>query len=1081
MSSSFCHLHTHTEFSILDGAAKLDELIKAAKADGQPAISSTDHGNLYAIVEFYKKCQKHGIKYIPGTEAYMAKDSRHDRPARTRSKIDDGGGDAGKQKLYYHLTILAENNTGLSNLIKLSSKAFLEGFYYKPRADWDMLQEFHEGLIATSGCLGGLVLQDLLHDDFDGAVEKAARLQDIFGKDNFFIELQDHGLPEQHKTNPSLIKISDVIGAPLIVTNDSHYVHRHDAIPHDCLLCIQTGALRSDPERFKFTGEEHYLKTAAEMRYLFREVPQACDNTLWIAERSNVTMEFGLAKLPKFPIPDGFNDDSEYLEMLVLEGAYQRWGANLPFHILERLSFELDVIRSMGFSSYFLILWDIIEFCKRTGIMTGPGRGSAAGCGVAYCLGITDLDPIKYDLLFERFLNPSRVSMPDIDLDIDSRFRDTVIGYAAQKYGEQRVAQIITFGQIKARAAVRDAARVLGKPYVLGDKIAKAMPALLMGRDTPLHACLKVHPDHVEGFRNAADVRTLYEVDSDAKEVMDIALGLEGLRRSDGIHAAAVVISDRDLVEYLPIQRKGEGKPIVTQYEMGNVEELGLLKMDFLGLRNLDTMDLTLRTLAKKGINLNLSDIPLDDIKTFKLLEDAQTLGVFQLESSQMRDLLRRLKPNTLDDVAAVVALYRPGPMASNMHNDYADRKNGGQMVEYFHEDARGILGETYGLMIYQEQMMRIAQKFGGYTLAEADNLRKACGKKVRELMAKEKDKLIAGIVANGYTETLAEYIWSIIEPFADYSFNKSHAYAYGLIAYQTAYLKANYPVEYMAALLTTIAGHADKTALYLNECRHLEIEVLSPDINKSELDFIPTDDGKIRFGFIGIKGMAEASVEDFLKERENGEFKDFVDFCERVSDTKTNNKRPIDALVFSGAFDSFGHTKRGMIESLPHLQKFNKKAMKDKKAGAQTLFELERPTVENLPEYDDDYLTAQEKVALGVYLTRHPLTSYTKLYKDPNILPIVDMPDYIHGNVTVAGIITDIKIIKTRATGEQMAFLNLEDLTGTTEIVVFSKAYKKYAHMLKTDIIIRAYGKVEEKDKYLKILSQSVELVGEP
>lgn len=1077
MTDKFVHCHTHTEYSILDGAAKLDSLIKAAMEDGQPAISSTDHGNLYAIVEFYKKCKKAGIKYIPGTEAYMAKDSRLDRPVRTRSKIDDGGGDAGKQKLYYHLTVLAENNTGLANLIKLSSKAFLEGFYYKPRADWDMLQEFHEGLIVTSGCLGGLVLQDLLHDDFDGAMDKAGRLQEIFGRDNFFIEIQDHGIPEQHKTNVHLLEIAKRIDAPLLATNDSHYVHRHDAVSHDALLCVQTGALMSDSERFKFHGDEHYLKTAQEMRWLFREVPQACDNTLWIAERSDVSMEFGIAKLPQFPIPDGFADDAEYLDHLVLTGAYARWGGNLPFHILERLSFELDVIKSMGFASYFLILWDIIEFCRREGIMTGPGRGSAAGCSVAYCLGITDLDPIKYDLIFERFLNPSRVSMPDIDLDIDSRHRDSVIRYAAHRFGDQRVAQIITFGQIKARAAVRDATRVLGKPYIVGDKIAKAMPPLLMGRDTPLHACIAPHPDFAEGYRNAADVRHLYANDPEAKEVIEVALGLEGLRRNDGVHAAAVVISDKDLTEYLPVQRKGEGKPLVTQYEMGNVEELGLLKMDFLGLRNIDTIDLTLKLLRKRDIELDLSNIPLNDSKTFEMLQAANTLGVFQLEGSQMRDLLRRLRPTTFDDIAAVVALYRPGPMASNMHNDYADRKNGAQMVDFFHDDARTILAETYGLMIYQEQMMRIAQKFGGYSLAEADNLRKACGKKVRELMAKEKDKLITGIVSQGYTQSMAEYVWGIIEPFADYSFNKSHAYAYGLISYRTAYLKANYPVEYMSALLTTIAGHPDKTALYLHECRHLNIEVLSPDINMSELDFMPTDDNKIRFGFIGVKGMAEASVDDFIIERENGgPYKDFVEFCERVSTTKTNNKRTIEALIYCNAFDSLGHTKRTMIESLSQLQNVNKKRAKDLANGVMSLFDVEKPVLPDLPEYEEAFLVKQEKEALGVFLTKHPLNEYTFLYEDPTVTIVGDLGECISRNVTVVGVVTDIKVIKTRVTGDQMAFVTLEDLTGATEVVLFAKTYKKFGHYVEVDTILRMSGRVEEKDGFLKILGQTLE-----
>ncbi|MCU0273177.1 MAG: DNA polymerase III subunit alpha, partial [Acidimicrobiales bacterium] len=734
MAGSFTHLHVHTEFSMLDGAARVGELMAAAAADGQPAIGITDHGNMYGILDFYKAARKEGLKPILGTEAYMAHESRHERPPR-RGRIDDSGGDVdGGAKLYYHLTLLAENNAGYKNLIQLASRAFMEGYYYKPRMDWETLADHSEGLIATTGCLGGHVLQALMKDNFALGLERAGRLQDIFGKDNLFVEIQDHGIPEQKRTNPMLLDIARRIGAPLVATNDSHYTHREDAVAHDALLCVQTGSLMSDPDRFKFSSDEHYLKSAGEMRHLFREIEVACDNTLWIAERCNVEIEFGKPQLPNFPLPEGFTDDREYLRHLTFEGARKRWGDPLPDTVVERLAYELQVIGDMGFSSYFLIVWDLIKHARDTGIRVGPGRGSAAGCAVAYTLWITDLDPIKYDLLFERFLNPSRISMPDIDMDFDSRYRDEMIRYAAERYGRDHVAQIVTFSQIKARAAVRDAARVLGYPYAVGDKIAKAMPPLIMGRDTPLYACLEEHPKFTDGFKMATELRDMYATDPDVKKVVDVAKGLEGLRRQDGIHAAAVVITKEPLTEYLPIQRKPESgqapelAPVVTQYEMHGVEELGLLKMDFLGLRNLDVISDTLELIRRtRGVDVDIDAVPLDDTQTFELLSAGQSIGVFQLESAPMRALMRSLQPTSFEDVAALVALYRPGPMAANMHNDYADRKNARKPVEYFHPDAEDLLGDTYGLMIYQESVMRVAQKFAGFSLAEADNLRKAC------------------------------------------------------------------------------------------------------------------------------------------------------------------------------------------------------------------------------------------------------------------------------------------------------------------------------------------------------------------
>ncbi len=884
MVDSFTHLHLHTEFSMLDGAARVTDVINAAVADGQKAIGITDHGNMYGVLDFYKAARAASIKPIIGTEAYMAAESRFERPAR-RGRVDDGGGDAAEgEKLYYHLTLLAETTAGYRNLMKLSSAAYLEGYYYKPRADWELLARHHEGVIATTGCLGGLVLQSLLRGDFEAACGHAARLQDIFGRESLFVELQDHGLEKQRKTNPQLIDIARRIGAPLLATNDSHYTHRDDAVAHDALLCVQTGSTMDDPNRFKFDGSEHYLKSAAEMRSLFAEVPEACDNTLLIAERADVEIEFGKPKLPSFPRPPGFADADAYLRHLTMEGAEVRYGAPIPDNVMERLDFELGVISRMGFSDYFLVVWDLIHHARSRGIRVGPGRGSAAGCCVAYCLRIVDLDPIRYDLLFERFLNPGRQSMPDIDMDFDERYRGEMIRYATERYGWDRVAQIVTFSTIKARAAVRDAARVLGLPYSVGDRIAKAMPPLVMGRDTPLGACLEVVAGHEDGYHAAIELRDMYAVDPDAKKVIDVARGLEGMRRQDGIHAAAVVISADPLTEYLPIQRKpepggrAEDSPIVTQYEMHGVEELGLLKMDFLGLRNLSVMERALDLIeANTGTRPDIDGVALDDPAVFEMLRRADSIGVFQLEGAPMRALTRALAPTSFDDICALIALYRPGPMAANMHYDYADRKNGRKPITYLHPDMAEVLGETQGLMIYQESMMRVAQRFAGYSLEEADNLRKAAGKKNRVIMAMEREKFVAGCVATGYGAELGSALFDVIEPFADYAFNKSHSYGYGLVSYQTAWLKANHPVEYLAALLTSVKDDKDKTAVYLSECRSRGIEVLVPDINLSVAEFTAVRGGgsegagAIPFGLAAVRNVGEGLVERIVAARERG------------------------------------------------------------------------------------------------------------------------------------------------------------------------------------------------------------------
>jgi DNA polymerase-3 subunit alpha len=1099
---SFTHLHVHTEFSMLDGAARLDELVAKAVADGMPAIGMTDHGNMYGTLDFYKECTKQGIKPIIGTEAYMAHDHRSERPTR-RGRVDDSGGDTeGGKKLYYHLTLLAENQIGYRNLIQLSSLAFMEGYYYKPRMDWELLEKYSDGLIATTGCLGGHVLQSLLNGDERGALEKAARLQDIFGRDNLFVELQDHGLQAQRETNPKLIEIAKQIGAPLLATNDSHYTHQEDHESHDALLCVQTGALLSDAKRFKFEGSEHYLKSAAEMRYLFREVPSACDNTLWIAERANLEIEFGKPLLPNFPVPEGFADDAAYLEHLTWEGARRRWGDQLSNDAAERIAYELKTINDMGFASYFLITWDLIKHARDSGIRVGPGRGSAAGCAVAYCLWITDLDPIRYDLLFERFLNPSRVSMPDIDMDFDSRYRDEMIRYAAERYGRDHVAQIITFGTIKARNAVRDAARVLGFPYGVGDKLAKAMPPMVMGRDTPLKYCFEQHPKYADGYKAAADLRAMYDTDPDLKKIIDVARGLEGLKRSDGIHAAAVVITKDPVTDYVPIQRKPESgqdpadAPVVTQYEMHGVEDLGLLKMDFLGLRNLDVItDAEAMIRAQRDPDFVVEEISLEDPATFELLSRGDTIGVFQLESPPMRQLLKAMAPSSFEDVSAVLALYRPGPMSVNMHYDYADRKNERKPVEYFHEDAEEVLGDTYGLMIYQESVMRVAQKFAGYSLAEADNLRKACGKKIRELMAKERDAFEAGVERTGYGTELGPMLFDIIEKFADYAFNKSHTFGYGLVTYQTAYLKAHYPVEYIACLLTSVKNNLDKAATYLADCRSMGIKVLPPDVNRSMSNFgaLAPDEvppgvslpigspGAITFGLSAVRNVGDALVGMLIAEREaNGQFTSFHDFVERVPEPVLN-KRTIESLIKGGAFDNLGHTRRGLLTVFEHIIDTTVKRRREREKGVMSLFGDwgddgaagdasgdgfdERTEIPELAFVKTEQLR-YEKEMLGLYVSDHPLFGVEAALRrkvEHSVLDLQTMED--GANVVVGGVITNLARKFTKK-GDQMAVFLLEDLDASIEVTIFPRTLAEQGHKLEDDLIVAVKGRLDRRDE---------------
>ena len=1078
MSKSFAHLHLHTEYSMLDGAARIPDVIAAAAADGQPAVGITDHGNMYGVLDFYRAAREAELTPVLGIEAYMVADSRFERPRRADHDI-------------YHLTLLAETNEGYRNLIKVSSHAYLDGFYYKPRVDFDLLQQHAAGLIATSGCLGGLVSQQLEKGDEAGARESAARFQSIFGRDSFFIELQDQGLPEQKRVNPQLVKIARDLGAPLLATNDSHYTNHEDAEAHDALLCVQTGATRDDPNRFKFDADEFWVKPASMMREVFSEYPEACDSTLLVAERANVEIEFGKPELPEFPTPEG-HDENSYLRELTFTGAKERYGETLPQHVVDRIEFELGVIEDMGFSAYFLVVWDLVKYARDQKIRVGPGRGSAAGSCVAFCLRIVDIDPIKYVLVFERFLNPGRKQMPDIDMDFDERRRSEVIRYAAQRYGSDHVAQIVTFSTIKARAAVRDASRVLGYQWSVGDKIAKLMPPLIMGRDTSLKACLEPVEGQEDGSKMAVELRSLYETDPDAKRVVDVARGLEGLRRQDGIHAAAVVITRRPLTEYLPIQRKPEPglpadqAPMVTQYEMHGVEDLGLLKMDFLGLRNLSVIERTLELVeASTGQRVDIDNVPLDDPKTFEMLCTGESIGVFQLEGGPMRALMRSLAPSSFEDVAALVALYRPGPMAQNWHNQYADRKNGRAPVDYPHPDLEEILAPTYGLMIYQESLMRVAQKLAGYTLEEADNLRKATGKKIRALITKERSKFVDGCVANGYDRGFAERTFDTIEPFADYSFNKSHSVGYGYVAYQTAYLKANHPVEYFAALLTSVKANKDQTAVYLSECRRMGIPVLVPDVNESESDFAVRE-GSIRFGLSAVRNVGEGIVVHFVAAREEGgPFTDFFDFCERV-DPAALNKRTVESLIKAGAFDSLGHPRQGLLQVHEAIVDSTLARRRERDAGIMSLFG-EGPAAagagdgwdERASIPDTEFKKAQrlafEKEMLGLYVSEHPMMSAERSLRRHIECTLADLKECREGEIRVVGGIVSALNRRYTKRGDLMATFVLEDLGAALEVMVFPKTMTGFGHLLVEDAIVCVKGRLDLRDDQPKIIAVEI------
>jgi len=1074
---------------MLDGAAKLRPLVAAAAADGQPALAITDHGNLYGMLEFYDLCKKNGITPILGLEAYQAEESRLDRNSNT-NKAEDQGLDVtatSSNKNYYHLSLLCETTEGYRNLVALSSEAFLSGYHYKPRVDWELLEKHHRGLIATTGCLGGLVLQALLHDRYDLARDRAGRLRDIFGQQNVFVELQDHGLPEQRKTNPELVRLARDLGLSLIATNDSHYVEAADALPHDALLCIQTKAKQSDEKRFRFASDQHWLKSSAEMRHLFGELPEACDNTLLIAERCQVVNPYPSDEpggvptptLPALPVPPQFEGEADpweaWLRSLIQDGARLKYGNPVPVPVQERIDYELSVIGSMGFNRYFLIVWDMVNFARQQGIRVGPGRGSAAGSVVTYCLDISRIDPLRYGLLFERFLNPGRRQMPDIDMDFEQERRSEVIQYVVQRWGEERVANIVTFSLIQSRAAIRDSNRVLGFEWTDGDRLVKLLPPLIMGRDTPLAACVELDPAHEAGYGMAAELRRTLESDPQARRVVEVARGIEGLHRSDGIHAGAVIISDRPLIEYLPVQRKtskGVPGPIISQYEMHAVERLGLLKMDVLGLRTLSVLDRACKQVkATDGIDIDPDELPLDDETTYELLRTGDCAGVFQLEQPGMQSLVRSIAPTNFDDIGALLALYRPGPMAANMHNEYADRKNGRKPVEYLHPDMEQLLGETHGLMIYQELIMRVAQHYAGFSLAEADDLRKACGKKDREVLAKYRQRLIDGCESNGFGGKLGQQLWDIIEPFADYAFNKSHSFGYGLITYQTAWFKANWPHHYMAGVLSSYADDTDKLENFIGVAQNMGLRIACPDIQRSELDFsvIKDDAGEyiILCGLGGIRGVGESHVKAILQARQAGPFADLADLLRRV-ESRSLNTAVLQALVLSGALDGFGHSRKALYEYIPQAitaqQRFEKSAPDHDLMLLDPREMFAPPPVDNsIGEWSTISRLTRERDVLCGFISGHPLDHLKSAIAAMKVTTIASLQELdrdprAHHDCMMVGLLQQLESRLTKR-GDRMASFQLLCPDGVIPVLVMPKVYAEVHQRLASRRLVRVRG----------------------
>ncbi|WP_395106931.1 DNA polymerase III subunit alpha [Actinomadura sp. SCN-SB] len=1101
MTDSYVHLHVHTEYSMLDGAAKVSPLVSKAAELEMPAVAMSDHGNMFGAYEFWKAARKVDIKPILGIEAYVAPESRfHKKPVlwgephqkKTNEQTGEGG-DVSASGSYLHKTMWAKDAPGLRNLFKMASLASLEGHYRKwPRMDDELFAEHGKGVIATTGCPSGAVQTRLRLGQFDEALKTAGRYQEIFGKENYFLELMDHGLPLERRVRDDLLEISRRLGIPPLVTNDSHYVTEDQAEAHDALLCVGTQSLITEPDRFRFGGSGYYLKTADEMRAIDGSDVwlEGCRNTLLVAEMIEPYDEvFARRDLAaKFPIPEG-ETESSWLRKEAMAGAVRRFGDPVPAEVIERIEYELGVIDSMGFPGYFLVVSDICRYAKNNGIWLGPGRGSATGSMVAYVTDITDLDPLEHGLIFERFLNPERVSMPDVDLDFDDRQRDQMIRYVTEKYGEDNVSLIITYMTIKSKAAVKDSCRIHGLPFALGDRITKAFPPAAAGKEIPLSAVFdESHPRYGE----ATELRQLYADDVDVKRVMDTALGIEGLTRGTGVHAAGVILSSEPLIEVMPIHQRPDDGARITGFDGPSCEELGALKMDFLGLRNLTILgDAIDNVKSNRGVEVSLTEIPMDDEPTFKLLRDGHTLGVFQLDSSMMRDLTKLMSPTRFEDVSAILALGRPGPMGANAHVNYALRKAGQQEITPIHPELKDalepILGNTFHLVVYQEQVMAIAQQLAGYTLGGADLLRRAMGKKKKEEMDKQWAIFSEGMQKKGYSLEAATAVWDVLVPFSQYGFNKSHTAGYGMVAYWTAYMKANYPAEYMAALLTSVGDNKDKMAVYLGECRRMKVKVMPPDVNESQARFVAVGED-VRFGLGAIRNVGENVVEGIITGRtEHGAYTDFSDFLAKVP-MQVCNKRAVESLIKAGAFDSLGHQRRGLL--LVHEQAIDSVISEKKNSahGQDSLFgglDTEDSAASSLAvtvpddaEWDKATLLSFEREMLGLYVSSHPLDGAERILERNRDATTAEVSQGgRQGTVRLAGLISGLTRKVTKQ-GNSWAIVNLEDLDGGIEVLFFPSSYQLYAHLLAPDAVISVLGRINERDGSVSLNAQEMEVL---
>ncbi|MCP2357543.1 DNA polymerase-3 subunit alpha [Nonomuraea thailandensis] len=1096
---SFVHLHVHTEYSMLDGAAKVGLLMAEVARQGMPAVAMSDHGNVHGAYEFHRSAREAGVKPVIGIEAYLAPASRrHRQPvyysdnlALRRSNDDTGeGGDVSGRGLYTHLTMWAADAQGLRNLFRLQSRAWLEGHVQKyPRMDDELLAEYGAGLIATTGCPSGEVQTRLRLGQYDRAVEAAARYRDLFGAGNYYLELMDHGLPIERRIREDLLRLGRRLALPPLATNDSHYVTEDQADAHDALLCVGTGKRLADADRFRFSGSGYHLKPAARMRELWdAEVPGACDNTLLIAERVGDYGEvFAHRDLtPRFPVPEG-ETESSWLRRETLAGARRRYGGDPPPDVLGRIDHELSVIDAMGFPGYFLVVADICRHAREHGIGLGPGRGSATGSMVAYCTGITQLDPIEHKLIFERFLNPERITMPDVDLDFDDRRRDEMIDYVTRKYGDDRVCQIVTFSTIKAKAAVKDSCRVLGLPYAVGDRITKAFPAAVGGKEIPLAA---IHDRSHARHGEAAELRAMYEQDPDVRRVIDTATGIEGLTRGTGVHAAGVILSSEPLIDVIPLVKPKAGGPVITGFPFTQAEDMGLLKMDFLGLRNLTVIgDAIANVRANKGVEIDIFEVPTDDATTYELLARGDTLGVFQLDSGGMRVLLRLMQPTTFTDIAAVNALYRPGPMEMNAHTNYALRKTGKQRVEPIHPELEDvlepILGDTYHLVVFQEQVMAIAQQLAGYSLGAADLLRRAMGKKKKEVLDAEWDRFSAGMRGRGFSAEAIKAVWDVLVPFSGYGFNKSHTAGYGLVSYWTAYLKANHPCEYLAALLTSVGDDKDKMAVYLSDCRRLGIKVLPPDVNASRLDFTAVG-SDIRFGLGAVRNVGANVVDAVVSTREaKGPYTGFDDFLTKVPSVVCN-KRVIESLAKAGAFDSLGHVRKGLVAVHEQAVDAIIDVKRNEAHGQDTLFgsgEAGQGSAFSIAvpggEWDKATLLAFEREMLGLYVSSHPLDGAERVLDAGRDTTIADLiaSGRQDGAVRVSGIVSGLQRKVTKQ-GSPWAIVTLEDHDASVECLIFPKTYTLYGEALAEDRVISLRGRINVRDETVSVYGEEVSVL---